>query len=152
MRRSPVRAANLHRALSRRCIVSIGATHDQARLHRPPPWFGARWPTGGNVRKTADAARLRVVRRRSRAPSDPLKVVGIDDWAWRRNHRYASIICNLERCQIVTLLPDLRKRPPKPGSPLIQRSELSPVIGAEDMAKRRPRPCRTPVQVADAGI
>lgn len=29
---------------------------------------------------------LRVVRRRSRRPSDPLKVVGIDDWAWRRDH------------------------------------------------------------------
>ena len=49
---------------------------------------------------------LRVVRRRSRPPSDPLRVVGIDDWAWRRNHRYASIVCNLERRRIVTLLPD----------------------------------------------
>jgi transposase len=49
---------------------------------------------------------LRAVRRRSRPRSDPLKVVGIDDWAWRRNHRYASIICNLERPQIVSLLPD----------------------------------------------
>jgi hypothetical protein len=49
---------------------------------------------------------LRVVRRRTRASSDPLKVVGIDDWAWRRNHRYASIVCNLEMRRIVTLLPD----------------------------------------------
>src|SRR3974390_358280 len=49
---------------------------------------------------------LRVVRRRSCSPADPLKVIGIDDWAWRRNHRYASIICNLERRRIVTLLPD----------------------------------------------
>jgi transposase len=49
---------------------------------------------------------LRVVRRRHRPPADPLKVIGIDDWAWRRNHRYASIICNLERRRIVTLLPD----------------------------------------------
>ncbi len=49
---------------------------------------------------------LRVVRRRSRPRSDSLKVIGIDDWAWRRNHRYASIICNLERRRIVTLLPD----------------------------------------------
>jgi transposase len=49
---------------------------------------------------------LRVVRRRSRPPSDPLRVIGIDDWAWRRNHRYASIVCNLERCKVVTLLPD----------------------------------------------
>ncbi|PIT03894.1 hypothetical protein TSA1_26305 [Bradyrhizobium nitroreducens] len=49
---------------------------------------------------------LRVVRRRHRLPADPLKVIGIDDWAWRRKHRYASIICNLERRRVVTLLPD----------------------------------------------
>jgi transposase len=49
---------------------------------------------------------LRVVRRRSRPPADPLKVIGIDDWAWRPNHRYASIVCNLEKRRIVTLLPD----------------------------------------------
>src|ERR1700735_58370 len=49
---------------------------------------------------------LRVVRRRSRQPTDPLRVIGIDDWAWRRNHRYASIIRNLERRRIVPFLPD----------------------------------------------
>src|SRR6201985_532185 len=49
---------------------------------------------------------LRVVRRRHRPPADPLKVIGIDDWAWRRHHRYASIVCNLERRRIVALLPD----------------------------------------------
>lgn len=49
---------------------------------------------------------LRMVRRRTRVPSDPLNVVGIDDWAWRRNHRYGSIICNLERRRVVTLLAD----------------------------------------------
>lgn len=49
---------------------------------------------------------LRVVRRRHRPPAAPLRVIGIDDWAWRRNHRYANIICNLERRRIVTLLPD----------------------------------------------
>jgi transposase len=49
---------------------------------------------------------LRVVRRRSGTPADRLEVVGIDDWAWRRNHRYGSIICNLERRRVVTLLPD----------------------------------------------
>jgi len=49
---------------------------------------------------------LRVVRRRTCLPSDPLRVVGIDDWAWRRNCRYGSIICNLEKRRVVTLLPD----------------------------------------------
>ncbi|MHC2623958.1 transposase [Bradyrhizobium huanghuaihaiense] len=49
---------------------------------------------------------LRVVRHRSHPPADPLRVIGIDDRAWRRNHRYASIVCNLERRRVVTLLPD----------------------------------------------
>ncbi|MGY3076232.1 transposase [Bradyrhizobium sp. LM6.10] len=49
---------------------------------------------------------LRVVRRRAAMPTDPLLVVGIDDWAFRRNPRYGTIVCDLERRQIVTLLPD----------------------------------------------
>jgi len=49
---------------------------------------------------------LRVVRRRSCPALEPLNVIGIDDWAWRRNHRYASIVCNLEKRRVVTLLPD----------------------------------------------
>jgi transposase len=49
---------------------------------------------------------LRVVRRRTAAPTDPLLVVGIDDWAFRKNYRYGTIVCDLERRRIVTLLPD----------------------------------------------
>ena len=48
---------------------------------------------------------LRTVRRRSQRPAEPLRVVGID-WAFRRNHRYGSIVCYLERRQTVALLPD----------------------------------------------
>jgi transposase len=39
-------------------------------------------------------------------PSEPLVIVGIDDWAFRRNHRYGTIVCDLERRRIVALLPD----------------------------------------------
>ena len=49
---------------------------------------------------------LRTVRRRSRRPTGPLTVIGIDDWAFRRNHRYGSVVCDLERRRIVALLPD----------------------------------------------
>lgn len=49
---------------------------------------------------------LRVVRRRACSYAGALRVVGIDDWAFRRNHRYGTIVCDLERRRIVTLLPD----------------------------------------------
>ena len=49
---------------------------------------------------------LRVVRRRTCPRTEPLIVVGIDDWAFRRNHRYGTIVCDLERRRIVALLPD----------------------------------------------
>jgi transposase len=49
---------------------------------------------------------LRVVRRRTATPAKPLAVVGIDDWAFRRNHRYGTIVCDLQRREIVALLPD----------------------------------------------
>jgi transposase len=49
---------------------------------------------------------LRTVRRRSRRPTGPLTVIGIDDGAFRRNHRYGSVVCDLERRRIVALLPD----------------------------------------------
>ena len=49
---------------------------------------------------------LRVVRRRGSSSFAPPTVVGIDDWAWRRNQRYGTIICDLERRKTIALLPD----------------------------------------------
>jgi transposase len=49
---------------------------------------------------------LRVVRRRARRAVEPIAVAGVDDWAFRRNHRYGTIVCDLERRCIVALLPD----------------------------------------------
>jgi transposase len=49
---------------------------------------------------------LRTVRRRAIAASDAPRVVGIDDWAWRKGHRYGTLICDLERRRVIDLLPD----------------------------------------------
>jgi len=49
---------------------------------------------------------LRVVRRHAAQPSSEPRVVGIDDWTWKRGHRYGTIICDLERRRIIDILPD----------------------------------------------
>lgn len=49
---------------------------------------------------------LRAVRRRGAPQFVPPAVIGIDDWAWRRNQRYGTIICDLERRKTIALLPD----------------------------------------------
>lgn len=50
---------------------------------------------------------LRVLRqRRSLAVPVTPRVLGIDDWAWRKGRRYGTILCDLERGGVVDLLPD----------------------------------------------
>jgi transposase len=66
---------------------------------------------------------LRVVRRRALPRTEPLAVVGIDDWAFRRNHRYGTIICDLERRGVVALLPDREQATAEAW--LRQHSEIS---------------------------
>ncbi len=39
-------------------------------------------------------------------PSPNHRVIGIDDWAWRKGQRYGTMICDLERRQVIDLLPD----------------------------------------------
>jgi transposase len=49
---------------------------------------------------------LRMIRAAEFEPPQAPRVVGIDDWAWRKGQRYGTIICDLERGRILELLPD----------------------------------------------
>lgn len=48
---------------------------------------------------------LRRVKQRT-DDSPPPRLVGIDDWAWQKGRRYGTIVVDLERGDIVDLLPD----------------------------------------------
>jgi transposase len=54
---------------------------------------------------------LRVLRRGDPAAVSPppARVVGIDDFAWRRGHSYGSIVVDLERREVIDLLPDRQR-------------------------------------------
>jgi len=93
---------------------------------------------------------LRQVRRRIQpsAASGP-RVLGIDDWAWKKRHRYGTILCDLEAGKVIDLLPDresetvatwLREHP---GTQIISRDRAS----AYAEAARRAAP--EALQIAD---
>jgi hypothetical protein len=84
---------------------------------------------------------LRVVRRRAQAYAEPLEVVGIDDWAMRRNHRYGTIVCDLNKRRVVTLLPDREVGTVAAWLKAMATFGSSRATGAAGTAKQRPVRC-----------
>jgi len=55
---------------------------------------------------TSASRLLTLVRRTPLAVPPPATVVGVDEWSFRRGHRFGTIICDLERHRVVDLLPE----------------------------------------------
>lgn len=49
---------------------------------------------------------LRLLRQKEAPEQEPPRVVGIDEWAWKRRRRYGTLLCDLERGSPIDLLPD----------------------------------------------
>jgi len=51
---------------------------------------------------------LRALKRgvRNRAGAAPVRVVGIDDWSWRKGTTYGTIVVDLERREVLDILQD----------------------------------------------
>jgi transposase len=74
---------------------------------------------------------LRRVKQLEGESSAPPRFVGIDDWAWRKGRRYGTIVVDLERGDVIDLLPDRDAATVKkwlddhPGVELISRDRSS---------------------------
>src|ERR1035437_681024 len=56
--------------------------------------------------KSSDDTVLRRVKKRNRGIGRaPVRVLSVDDWAWRKHQRYGTMLMDLEQLEVIDLLP-----------------------------------------------
>ena len=91
---------------------------------------GARLAGRTAMPTSPDTLLRRVKQARARSSPTP-RLVGIDDWAWRKGQRYGTIVVDLETSEVIDLLPDRDAATVKawleahPGIELVSRDRAS---------------------------
>ncbi len=83
---------------------------------------------------------LRRVKQADARSSPSPRLVGIDDWAWRKGQKYGTIVVDLETREVIDLLPDRDAAPSAPGCGLIPASNWSAATVLRPTPRPPPRP------------
>jgi transposase len=67
---------------------------------------GARILRRLGMARSRDTVLRRIKRRRSAASLSTVRVLGVDDWAWRKRQNYGTLLMDLEQGQVIDLLPE----------------------------------------------